>query len=388
MAHFNEAALDFIATQGSTYIDSPTKLINEVTIQSPSLADFLRGAMGAKTIQGGKDIRFQRFAEETSLTQDYSSGLEKLPLPNPQVVSEGVEYWRFTTTPQVWPDELLDLEVSTSESMEARYRKIKDKMEVLDQVVFTDAIKKHEADLWRPANITMMNGAGAKQSLSIPVFVSEQAWATRIGAGGDWNGTNETIHGIDPATDTTYDNYRATYASAAGLFGGMDDVLLSLHWKPMPFRPQVGEPDSNYNKVYTNKFGKLLHMAQTRASNSDLLGGSNRSDAAYVSPLYAGMPVEYVSELDTSAAFPANGGGYTTMGAADLAGPRFFFLNTKYISKIWHSDRFFDKKRSATSLETPYANAIHIRTYHNMICTSRKRQGILSPSADITGYTV
>jgi hypothetical protein len=134
---------DFAATTDDTYFDSPDKLINQATERSPLLGKFLKASGTAKIIKGGERMRFQTFFDEVNTAVDYGGPNPTLSISNPQIVDEGVADWRFTADHMAWTDHEIGLQVNTSMTREARYRRIRDLYAVKEQRLGEGAAPRH-----------------------------------------------------------------------------------------------------------------------------------------------------------------------------------------------------------------------------------------------------
>ena len=101
-------------------------------------------------------------------------------------------------------------------------------------------------------------------------------------------------------------------------------------------------------------------------------------------PQYAGVDVEPVASLDTYAGYQNQ---YTEAqsGAANK-GPRYYFINANYLKFVFHAERYMYVHKSMRHPNQPFTTVVPVDCWHNFVCRSRQRQGILGPGADVFTY--
>ena len=294
---------DFAATTDDTYFDSPDKLINQATERSPLLGKFLKSSGTAKVIKGGERLRFQTFFDEVNTAVDYGGPNPTLSISNPQIVEEGYADWRFTADHMAWTDHEIGLQVNTSMTREARYRRIRDLYKVKEQRLATSIIKHMENQLFAAPD-TSMEGTAGSTPFSIPAFITENdnGQDPQV-SGGDWSGN---LLGIDPSVNwanqvATYDasaanidltsaseTYPTSEAHANILFSAFDEMAHLIQYQPLPMYEGQSEPVNNPKFIATSKNGRRSFMSSLRLLNDQLVAGS-RQDPAYMNPAYSGI---------------------------------------------------------------------------------------------------
>lgn len=66
-----------------------------------------------------------------------------------------------------------------------------------------------------------------------------------------------------------------------------------------------------------------------------------------------------------------------------VTGPRFYWTNSNYLHPFFHEDYFFARGGVREQFNDPDTFVVPIRVWGNMKCTSRQRQGLVSPSQDV-----
>lgn len=385
MSGITDLFADLAATSTNAYIDDPNKLINDATYHTYLLRHFLKGAPGVMSLQGGPQVAFQRLVDLPSLTVAYDDPLQEFDLQFPQFVRSGSYDWRFEATPMTWSDNEIALQVPRGLNSKERFVRLHGILESREQATATMMINYMEDSLYAPASTTTMRDG--KKPNSINVFISEQAAGSR----NDWSGT---IGGIDP-TDATqaWDNQRTTYdwidgdtaGSDKSLFQAFDKMWHLVKYQKMPKYPGHSEEETPHvNFITTSSWGERAYKRALRASNDYLAGAASRQDPSYMDPRFVGVPVLYISTLDTAAIYPDASTGYVVEESADKNGPRFDFIDNRCLQMIFHEDRYFKKIPTDRNARQPMANTVWYDTYRQFVATSRRKLGRVAPSADIS----
>ena len=107
-------------------------------------------------------------------------------------------------------------------------------------------------------------------------------------------------------------------------------------------------------------------------------------------PQYAGLDLEYVAELDTA---PIYGSTFETTGSNDEstgtdAGPRYYFINANYLKFVFHTTRYFYQHPTMKHPNQPFTTVMPVDCWHNFICRSRQRQGIIAPDGILSAAVI
>jgi hypothetical protein len=387
---------DFAATTDDTYFDSPDKLINQATERSPLLGKFLKSSGTAKVIKGGERMRFQTFFDEVNTAVDYGGPNPTLSISNPQIVTEGVADWRFTADHMAWTDHEIGLQVNTSMTREARYRRIRDLYAVKEQRLATSIIKHMENHLWAVPELSMEGSAGSKP-FSIPCFITEHDGNTTVDgqlpltASGNWSGT---LEGITPSTSwanqkaTTFSksSYTASLsaADAQTVMKAFDEMMHLVQYNPLPMYEGQSEPLNKPQFIVTTKQGRVDYMQALRLLNDQLVGSTNRQDPSYLTPLYGGVPIIYSSKLDSAALYQvssAGGAAANESASTGAIGPRYYWIDTDSLCKVFHDERYFSRKQPQPHPNQPFSHVMWVDSWHQLVCTERRKLGIVTPFA-------
>ena len=382
---------DFTEGTGPTYVTGPDSLVNEAVNNTYYLGRMMQGDVNAtKTIQGGADIRESIVFRDNGTFEFYPPGASH-SWKNPQRLQKIRAYWRFSMAHMSW----LDQEILLNDKIgygteEVRFQQYVDLRNEKEMLMWTAKWNGMESALWAEPDKALMEGEGDGflNPYSVPAFINADTdglFARQ--ASGTWT----TVEGIDPTATATAGRFTPqilTYDSATLNDDGNPLSMFSELWQDVMFeQPSMHKqywenPTLNKQMILTTKVGVKAIEVLLRGGNT---GGyvAGAQDAAYADPLYRGIPVARVSQLESATLYNDGAAGNTTEALADLKGPRFYMMNGNYLYPVFHRDRYFTKQEVTRSHDVPDTWVCPVATWYNVICTSRQRQGILSPSADL-----
>jgi len=382
---------DFVEATGPTYVTGPEDLINDAQLNTYSFGSLMGGDTGKKKlVQGGSDIR-ESIVFEDNGTFKYTLPGETQDWVNPQKLEKVVVNWRFSLAHMAWTRQevLLNdkIKFGTSKAKFQTFVDIRDEKEML---MWTSKWNGMERQAWAEPDAAEMEAAGGKQPYSIPAFVNESASGLFDPLTGS---AFTTIEGIDP-TDTALGRNRfvpatRTYNSAAVNNTGNIISTFDMMWKDVRFEmpPTMTEyfenPRFNRQCIFTSRVGQSAYQQLLRQSQDQFVT-SGRQDPSYADPMYYGIPIKWVSELDTATLYPST----TTLdtvaeGVANSIGPRFYWINSQYLFPVFHDEMYFEKDEVSRHHNDPDTFVCPVASWYNLICTSRRRQGLVSPSGDL-----
>ena len=395
---------DFVASTGPAYIKSKPEVINDAQIhRTYSLGSLMGGDRGKKEMfSGGSEIRFTTYFETGQRTRFHQPGATQ-NWAQPQKTVTGRAPWRYAISDMSWNLQAFEQNVGSSPDFQ-KYYDYKAQLERMPYVDIWDFLESH---VWSEPDATEMEtlaGGDLGKMYSIPAFINEYGnglFNSAGTAGTAWT----TIHGIDPASTTKGQNrfqQQSTVYSNAIVTNG--DLIKSTTilgafekmWKKVHFEkpPSHGEAYSNpaYNsqQIFTSPEGQTAYTTALRSAQ-DMFVIEGRQDPAYPDPAFNFIPVKYVNALTTATLYPNN----TTLGSAtdniaegtnatgNRRGPRFYWTNSDYLYPAFHEDYFFARGGVREHFNDPDTFVVPIRLWGNLICPSRMRQGLVSPSGDL-----
>jgi len=249
------------------------------------------------------------------------------------------------------------------------------------------------------------SGTGTGQRWTNEVVFYDSTAALAIGSGGVLNGQgtrsfNGAVKNINPTAAAAMPYNSFASIDAFSFLGSFDEMYLRLQFRPPPTFEQYFENIVfNRQKILCSREGVNLYKQALRAENDRTV---TAQDAAYNQPTYAGVPLTYISELDTAKIHPRMTGptaglythtemdgaggtldtdlGETEFGANIIQpGPRYFFVNGDYLTPVLHANRYMEKHEVMRHPNQPFTYVQITDSWYNVIANSRQRHGIIAP---------
>ena len=388
---------DFVASTGPAYLTSAEDVVNEACKNNYILRRFLRGKGPSEVIQGGATIKDTILFDEENTAQYYQPN-ETFTWQNPQVLTSWEIQWRFLADHMSWTDQEIELNVGGGMTKSARHQVFKKLKRTKEQRLWTSILNKMEDQLFAVPQTADQETSTGLQPYSLPAFINENTnglfYKDAVETGKTaWT----TVQGIDPTTYSKWAPQAKTYTrvdptNAGSLFVAMDKMFLDVQFIPPPTQQEYfDDPKLNAMFIACSKRGQTAYQQMLRQAQ-DTFVTSSRQDPAYMKPMYSGIALEYVSNLDTAALYQAEtgtnpyrtelaGGGGATL--VEDAGPRYYFINANYLKPVFHTTRYMAKKTPMSHPNQPFTTVAPVDCWYNIVCRSRQRQGIVSPSGDV-----
>jgi len=380
----------------SVGLNSPQKLRNHLNRHGYGLPYLLKGAEGFKSLQGGKDIRFDNLMTEVSTYRTFRPG-EKQTWSNPQVTNYGTVPWRFSMDEQNLNlvQILLQSNEMSSDRRALYFVEEQAKIEMRSTISMAHGL---EDELWALPVESEMEAEAGQTPNSLPLFCNEMG----DGLFTSYRTGNKEVLGIDTDDYPVWDNQRTDYKSVGALSGtdphlftAFDDILQDLKFQQIPGPDGAMYSDGAYGMkaCFTQKAGVTNFMQSLRINQDYFRVGAQ--DPAYPNPVFAGIPMIRVEALETAEIYPtaaaAADSAETTYSTYDdtsnttltNAGPRYKFVDFTCTQKAVHEARYFFKDKMKEPSNQVDVRIQPILIYHNNICQERRRLGEVYPSANI-----
>lgn len=390
---------DFMSSTDSAYLTKPTEVINEVVKNTYALGYMLKSGDTSISLQGGKSIKWLSQMSDVATAHYYLPDDVESPTQPQSLVSFEVG-WRFMRDNMAWNNETVMLNVSAMDP-NGRRTQIIDLKRQYEQAMWTSKINKMEAQLFAAPSMALMEtSATAKQPYSLAAWVNANAntmpWDPAQTA---WT----TLAGKLATTYTRYQNQTETYngtqvaavvgSTAPHLFTGMRKLLNKTGFDRLPAKPEYSEKKSIPTRILCSLSYGQPQYEYALQCNNDWLRYVGGQDPSYPNPTFQGIPVEGIKELDTATLYP----NHSTIGSATaltaettttnvIGGPRYYFLNFEYFKPVFHTEMYMYRHPVLTHPNQPSTHVIYVDTYYNVVCTSRQRQGILSPATNDSAF--
>lgn len=399
---------DFVESTGPLYVTTPDGVINDAQRNNTySFGALMGGDRGMKKmISGGSEIRFSTTFETGGRTRFHQPGATQ-NWAQPQKLVHGRAAWRFLITDMSWNLQTVELNEGTGSEAEM-FQQFVDLKRSIEQRMWTDKWDFMEEHIWSEPDFTEMEtlaGGELGKWYSIPAFINAYTnglFNNSGSAGTQWT----TIHGIDPSSTikaqnrfvpqtNVYSNAGTnastdSNAASRSILGAFEKMWKKVHFeKPPTHGEYFSNPAYNNQSIFTSPEGQTAYTQFLR-TNQDLFVIEGRQDPAYPDPAFNFIPVKYVNALTTAPLYP----NHTTIASATdnvsegtsgngVTGPRFYWTNSNYLYPCFHKTYFFLRGKVREHYNDPDTFVVPVRTWGNVKCTSRRRQGIVSPSVDL-----
>ena len=383
---------DFMDSTGPAFLTGADDIVNEAVKNNYLLRRFMRGKGPSETLQGGSTIKDSILFDEKSTFQYYQPN-ETFTWSNPQVLDQWEIDWRFSVDHMSWTDHEIELNVG-GQGRNARHSTYKTIKRSKEQRLWTSLFNGMEDGLFAAPSNADMEGTSGTKPYSLPTFITGATNGASFGA------SNE-IQNIDPTAEAKWRNKTATYdpdsittfdALADVIFPAFDSMYMDVQFMPPPSHQEYFEnPSLNAMFIACSRRGQRAYVGCLRASQDTFVTGS-RQDPSYMKPQYSGVDLEYVSELDTAAiydnTFEGTGTGVDESSGTTDAGPRYYFINANYLKFVFHTTRYFYQHPTMKHPNQPFTTVMPVDCWHNFICRSRQRQGLIGPDGGILSTTL
>jgi hypothetical protein len=372
---------DFMTATGPTFLTGADQVVNEAVKNKYILRRFLKGSDMSRVVQGGKKIKDSLMFDEKSTRKHYQPN-DTFTWSNPQVLDDWETDWRFTVDHMSWTDQELELQIGENMTTAGRHQVFKKVKRLKEQRMWTSMMNGFEEDLWAVPSTTDMEAASGSTPYSLACFINENTNGIPLGF--------STLEGISQATEAKWRCQKSTYADDGGsglgyrpdsfLFAAFDEMYYKVKFDSLPTKEEFGKGSSGAKFIACSRNGLTHYQTMLRASNDRL---TNSSDPAYHNAKYAGIDLVYASDLDDAAIFN-DGGTHKTESAHTLKGGRYWFIDGEYINPVFHTRRYMKRHPVMRHPNQPFTWTQPVDCWHNLICRSVRKQGMVSPSAATT----
>jgi hypothetical protein len=360
---------DFVLATKAHKITPTTEILNECAKRSYFLALMLKGRGEDEVVQSGSKI-----IDQIQLKKMANAGFYR---PNQNLNPRGVDTltqveapWRFHQGNYGWTNEQVRLQLAAGGNPVDVYTRLKSAWEQACQLDIWDSM---ESALWATPDTNEMEASGGLNPYSIPTFLTSDGLAP---AG------FTTVSQINPTTETRWRNQTGTFswagrATERRALHDFDAMWRKLRWKRISgFNSKVGSPGTDFDrvKIVTNQEGVNGYLALNRSANDRLRAPSRgRTDAGWGTDdaSFNNIEIIDVEELDS--------GNSATVTAGQ---PPFYWLHLDYLFPVYHATTFMEEVGPLRgSTNQPFSWAVYKNTYYNLFCRSRRRQGMVAPTA-------
>ncbi len=350
MAEFNGLALsqfpDFVIATRDHYVDLDQKVLNETARNNYEILDLISGREEREIIQGGSAVKaFLRLKKHQS-AQNYK--------PNQVLTPKGVNLlsdlkvpWRFTASNFAWAEEPVDL------NQDAGVDQLVDNLDEWRSAARQDVIDFMEEQLFQTPDAASMEAADGDTPFSYFSFITDD---------GQMPAGFTTLQGQADSPNYRNQVEGFTQADLKTIEPAFMSMWLKLRWKTPPSTETwIQSTDWRKIKILTDTAGVKLYVSAMTAVGSRLVPVED--PGKYIAnPTYANIPIE----------------GYAILDEKAWAKSKYIWRDGRYMHPVFHKRRFLqeqDPMRAGAA--QPFSWVVWNKTYWNLICKSRKRQGII-----------
>lgn len=386
MGQFNDLFVQLVRDTSKTHERAPHKAYHNLVSKGHYTTSWLlSGRKAEDTFQLGHTLKATLYAKKISTVQRHGGGKLRVDYTNAQPGVEISSEFSWQTNHMGWNED--EVEANLNPMMGPKYVRAMFQ-EILDgkrQNLNQDCLDEFESSLWLPADQTAME-AGDKAK-SIPYYINEEGYMPLQS-----DGSNITsINGVTATTAPNYDNQRLTYSAAtdagianpdgSDLLGRLLGMARRCHFQPLPIGAGYGTKEEIPSVVLCSQKGMDYAQAQFRHAQDQW---SKREET----PLgfkFGGLMFQICDELDTAALYDDGSSGLATESAADITGPRFYFINRNALCMKFQTGKFmrYDAPTNLTAGNYPYEWVQVVKTKHQLWGVDRRKLGIVSPAASV-----
>lgn len=366
-------------------LTSSSDIINHVQRQFYPFAELIRGnvsdnisqpAGGVSIIEVGKFSRTRRFTK-------YNPG-DQASVQRVDTTGVLAYAWRFYRSDILWTDfEYMANTRGGEEVQVKKFAKIKDADRQDEHLQGMDDL------CFAVPNYTTMEAAPSGtggDAYSIPAWISENSttflppstvWGTDA-IGGRAAGTNPEWRNQQQFFDST-----APFDSTNGILAKFDIMESLLAYTGVSQAPDATENVPGTDLViYTSLQGEALLRQAARAGN-DRWSNPGDGGTSFPKPKFDGIPVYWCPQLtsgDPNAVNLDETGGVYNAQPYPASKPRYFWVNKKNLHPVFmEGDMFAASPAARDPVSFPDTTVVWTKSTLNVVCNSRKRQGIVAP---------
>jgi len=377
---------DLILGTTSTVYTGPDKLINDATRFQTYFSRFeMQGGKMGDVIQAGPEIIDQILLDVPQRAQFYNPNNGSFNYQRDDVLSQWKVNWRFLFTHKTWTEHEIILNTGGLTGGALR-EKLKSILKAKDMACATDLVDTIEETAFAAPSSTEMEGQEGSRPYSVLAFVSELSSGLPPGWG------SSTVMGINPSSKTNWKNARQTYSDlpkvGTDLFAALSQGVRKVNYQAQPWKSGMSQENAiSEFTFFTSNLGLSNYEESLRINQDEFRNGSAGQDPHYGKPTFRGIPFDYVASLDGAAVWPTGSAGALsteTDTTNSNAGPRYVGITRTHMKCMWHSARFMQPMDEIRPENQPHVHVMPMDTWLQRVCTSRRRQLVIYPSANLS----
>lgn len=380
---------DFILTTTRTNVTGPDDHLREFMNQTYSYGLMLKGA--GKVFAGGTKVSDQLSLEDPGLAQFFDSDSETFNWLNPQtLVGWGAE-WRKMIGHFAWQNDEKDLQGVGNMTQDARFKVFERVYEKKRGDRNQSIYNLCESAMWALPDATVMEGTVSNgRPYSVPVFINEgTAVSGNRGVHDNW-GTSviEELNNL-AAANSRFQCQHATYVDGTE---NILDAMTTAHristFKGEQYKGAVFQDTSeSKRKIFVSGFAWDTISNLSRTEQDQWRMAPN--DAGYGTLINKGVPIYYVSELDSAGLYEnGDSSGFVDDSVAQGAtaitltsgGARAYLVDCEWLHPFHHDTDFWQEHEVTSHHNQPLSWVAPVTMKMNLIARSLQRQCMIFPT--------
>lgn len=386
---FPSAFLDFVNAQAQTSLTIPTGFKTDGSPKRRHLwSRFFQGeAANLKKRQNGQYISYDTILSQRSSGESYNPGAVASPT-NTQHSVKGTAYWRRHRWNVTYTDD--ELEFNGSDDLTQQWMDLWSLKQALKEQDVNDFM---EDRFWAVPYSGLMEGSSSDSLEPYSIFAHVNEDASGL-FGENWTGqTWTTKQGLNPNTAAYGDNMKPQQRTYSNFTPGNNDSLISafhnmakdIYWEMPQLMSTYWESDEmNKMVIITDRQGHTTfqNMIQASDGGKDLFM-AGKQDPSVPDPQYYGIPITWNDSFGAAAVYDDGSNGLAAQSSAAITGPRFMWLNGNHICPVVKTSSMFNDTPPLRGELRPDTWVIYTTLKWNLVCTSYKRQGFISPATSL-----
>lgn len=384
----------FAQSEGEAWFTGVDEVVNDVGKNTYTIPRLHAGLNAEDMIQGGETIRDIIYLKKVKTSKRYQPNAEFATYTNTNTGTINESPWRFLEADYSVTKQELGLNFGQLNT-KTKVHKFKTVLRQKLQNLWQDMCDQMDEELWAPVDEAGMEQTDGTLPYSLLAYINEYTNGLAA-AGQDAGGTAwTTVQGISRVNNANWRNVQQGYSQGAvagtDLFSALSKAFHKCKFDRLPKGAEYSEPTTSPNFIGTSLQGIANYEDAIRVNQDGMQGSFGPQDPDYNKPMFRGVPLDYIAELDTAAVFPTGGAGgqggalsteLDTSGDTN-AGPRYFGVNGKYLRCFYHDDAYFDMLPMFSPSKQPFTKVQVVDTWNNMFLRSGRRHFIVYPTADI-----
>jgi hypothetical protein len=386
MASLPQQFADWSAMTREETLFDVNKVVNAAQkYQQYFIGLMLRANPKKEVVKGGKYISERIKLGRLNTYGRYVPGQQRQNLGRASVHQTVIFPYNYSESYTPWSE--ADIELNPGDQ---RLLVFKNFREQLRREGLEDHLNGLEDDLWTvPVNATMETTGQVQRGdpFSIPCFITENDGGSDTYRPPGWG--SGTLAGVNPDNWDTWRNVIERFNDASpgdvhsGLFATFQTICRQIRFLPVAgqlpnqrVNDALEPEDFNACVIATTGAGQDLFSELLRDGNDSFRAGPQ--DPSYAEPQFKGKPVTWATALDTALLDEVT--GVYQNQAYPESKPRFFFINARHLRIVFHRAKFMTPTEPKDGgMFIPDGWAQFWQSWHNLVCTDRRKQAIAAP---------